>query len=161
MPYAPPHQSRPRGLLLGRLCVVLSLLCLFVRTARAQADASPSRSGGSLFLPLENEAGQGRGLAIGSIRVAGNRRITSEDILAYLTEKIGQTFAPEALSKDVRELWNSGFFDDIEVDLERDAGKVSLRFVVRERPNISAIEFEGNSEIDTEDLTEAIEVKAN
>jgi outer membrane protein assembly factor BamA len=33
--------------------------------------------------------------------------------------------------------------------------------VVRELPNISEIEFEGNTEIDTEDLTEAIEVKSN
>jgi outer membrane protein insertion porin family len=109
----------------------------------------------------EDEAEQARGLPIVNIRVAGNRRITSEDILAYLTEKPGQTFSPEALSKDVRELWNSGFFDDIEVDLERETGGASLRFVVRERPNISEIEFEGNTEIDTEDLTEAIEVKSN
>jgi outer membrane protein insertion porin family len=109
----------------------------------------------------EDEAEQARGLSIVTIRVAGNRRITSEDILAYLTEKQGQAFSPEALSKDVRELWNSGFFDDIEVDLERDAGGVSLRFLVRERPNISEIEFEGNTEIDTEDLTEAVEVKSN
>jgi outer membrane protein insertion porin family len=93
--------------------------------------------------------------------VAGKRRITGEDIVAYLTEKVGQSFSPEALSKDVRELWNSGFFDDIEVDLEREGGKVSLRFLVRERPNISAIEFEGNNEIDADDLKEAIEVKAN
>ncbi|HEU4580522.1 MAG TPA: outer membrane protein assembly factor BamA [Polyangiaceae bacterium] len=112
-------------------------------------------------LENENETEQARGLPIGSIKVAGNRRITSEDIVAYLTEKVGQAFSPEALSKDVRELWNSGFFDDIEVDLERADGKVSLRFLVRERPNISAIEFEGNNEIDADDLKEAIEVKAN
>jgi outer membrane protein insertion porin family len=95
------------------------------------------------------------------VRVAGNRRITSEDIVAYLTEKVGQPFSPEVLTKDVRELWNSGFFDDIEVDLERDGGKVNLRFLVRERPNISAIEFSGNAEIETDDLNEAIEVKPN
>ena len=38
--------------------------------------------------------------------------------LTYLRERVGQTFTPEALTQDVRELWNSGFFDDIEVDLE-------------------------------------------
>ncbi|MEY4548953.1 MAG: hypothetical protein RL685_5148, partial [Pseudomonadota bacterium] len=70
-------------------------------------------------------------------------------------------FSPEALAKDVRELWNSGFFDDIEVDLEREGGKLALRLLVRERPNISAIEFEGNNEIEKDDLVEAIEVKSN
>jgi outer membrane protein insertion porin family len=171
MPYAPPHRSRSRGSLSGwhsRLCTprsfpMLVLLCGVWLTALLLAGPSFAQDA-SVVPPVqlpENEAEQARGLPIVNIRVAGNRRITSEDILAYLTEKPGQTFSPEALSKDVRELWNSGFFDDIEVDLEREAGGASLRFVVRERPNISEIEFEGNAEIDTEDLTEAIEVKTN
>ena len=126
------------------------------RNAWAQGEAAAPAP-----IESEDEAEQARGQPIGSIKVAGNRRITSDDILAYLTEKLGQAFSPEALAKDVRELWNSGFFDDIEVDLEREGGKVSLRFLVRERPNISAIEFEGNSEIDKDDLLEAIEVKPN
>lgn len=130
-------------------------LCALLTSRASDAQAPPDPS------TVEDEAEQARGIPISKILVAGNRRITSEDILAYLTEKVGQNFAPEALSKDVRELWNSGFFDDIEVDLERDGGSVSLRFLMRERPNISAVEFEGNSEIETDDLIEAIEVKEN
>src|SRR5688572_11369689 len=171
MPYAPPHRSRSRGSLSGwrsRLWALsavqtLVLLCgvlLGTSSLSSRAVAQDAPDVRPVEVP-EDEAEQARGLPIVNIRVAGNRRITSEDILAYLTEKPGQTFSPEALSKDVRELWNSGFFDDIEVDLEREAGGASLRFVVRERPNISEIEFEGNTEIDTEDLTEAIEVKSN
>jgi outer membrane protein insertion porin family len=162
MPYAPLHRSRSRGFQPGWLGALLLLATLLLPLS-ALAQSAPERSAQpvqSVQLP-EDEAEQARGLAIAGIRVAGNRRITSEDILAYLTEKLGQTFAPEALSKDVRELWNSGFFDDIEVDLERETAGVSLRFLVRERPNISALEFEGNSEIDTDDLTEAVEVKSN
>jgi outer membrane protein insertion porin family len=181
MPYAPPHRSRSRGSLSGwhsrfgvsralrtLVSICAALLCglsicglllssLFLSSPALAQDTPEVRPA---QVP-EDEAEQARGLPIVNIRVAGNRRITSEDILAYLTEKKGQTFSPEALSKDVRELWNSGFFDDIEVDLERETGGASLRFVVRERPNISEIEFEGNTEIDTEDLTEAIEVKSN
>jgi outer membrane protein insertion porin family len=188
MPYAPPHRSRSRGSLSGwhsrRVCrpselwallalqkrvlpcgallcgLLLSSLVLSQLFLSSPALAQEPPDVRPVQVP-EDEAEQARGLPIVNIRVAGNRRITSEDILAYLTEKAGQTFSPEALSKDVRELWNSGFFDDIEVDLERETGGVSLRFVVRERPNISEIEFEGNTEIDTEDLTEAIEVKSN
>jgi len=93
--------------------------------------------------------------------VAGNRRITKGDILSYLHQRSGQAFAPETLTQDVRELWNSGFFDDIEVDLERTDSGVTLRFLVRERPNVAAVEFEGNQEIDNDDLSEALEVKAD
>jgi outer membrane protein insertion porin family len=159
MPHAPLHRSRSRGFLPGWLGAIVLLVTLLLPLAGLAQDA-PDPSIQSVQ-PPEDEAEQARGLTIATIRVAGNRRITSEDILAYLTEKPGQTFSPEALTKDVRELWNSGFFDDIEVDLERETGGVSLRFLVRERPNISEIEFEGNTEIDSEDLTEAIEVKAN
>ena len=100
-----------------------------------------------------------RGMRIAEIRVSGNRRISTEDVLAYLRERPGQIFRPENLTRDVRELWDSGFFDDVEVDLERRADGVHLRFIVRERPSIASIEFTGNSEIDTEDLLEGIAVK--
>ncbi len=164
MPNASPHQ-RPRGVPFGQRWAFLAALLfawalsgtpsLRLTLASAQEPPAPSP------IENENEAERARGMPIGNIKVAGNRRITGDDILAYLTEKVGQPFSPETLAKDVRELWNSGFFDDIEVDLERTAGKVSLRFLVRERPNISSIEFEGNNEIESDDLSEAIEIKAN
>ncbi len=119
---------------------------------------APVATAPSIQLP-PSEAERARGLPIQRIEVGGNRRVTKSDILTYLRERVGQNFDPDTLSKDVRELWNSGFFDDIQVDLDRDDDGVSLRFVVQERPSISQVVFEGNSEIDTEDFTEAIEVK--
>jgi outer membrane protein insertion porin family len=107
------------------------------------------------------EIEQARNLPIAMIQVTGNRRVSRDDLLTYLRERPGQPFLPEALSRDVRELWDSGFFDDIEVDLERGDKGVSLRFIVRERPTIRAIEFAGNSEIENEKLIEAIDVKGN
>lgn len=102
-----------------------------------------------------------RGLTIQGIEVVGNRRVSRQDILAYLKEKPGQTYTPEGLAQDVRELWGAGFFSEIEVDLDRSPAGVALRFIVRELPTIKAIEFEGNDEIDDDDLTEAIEVKVD
>lgn len=106
-------------------------------------------------------AEQARGLPIRRIDIAGNRRVATEDILGYLRLKVGEPFEPTELTRDVRELWRSGFFDDIEVDLRQLQDTVLLRFVVRERPSIRAVEFEGNEEIDDDDLSEAIEVKPN
>jgi outer membrane protein insertion porin family len=142
-------------LLTGAWTLVLALLiaCWCTSSARAQ-EAQPTTA-------LHADDLEARGLPIVEIKIAGNRRITETDILGYLTEKIGQPFAPESLSRDVRELWNSGFFDDIEVDLDRRDHGVALRFLVRERPNVSKVEFEGNTTIDSEDLSEAIEVKAS
>ncbi len=108
-----------------------------------------------------DEADAARGQQILEIDVVGNRRISRDDVLAYLHEKAGERFTPEVLAQDVRELWASGFFDDIEIDLERLDTGLRLRFVVREKPSVAEVQFVGNDEVDTEDLEEAIEVKAD
>ena len=107
------------------------------------------------------EAEKAEGSPIVSIEISGNRRIANEDVTIYLREKVGQLFRMESVSSDVRALWDSGSFDDVEVDLERKDAGVTLRFLVRERPNIKAIEFSGNEELDNDKLTEVVEIKAN
>ncbi|HEX3854638.1 MAG TPA: POTRA domain-containing protein, partial [Polyangiaceae bacterium] len=125
----------------------------------ADVGELPSEPPPSAALP-PGEAELARGLPLQRIQVTGNRRVTPEDVLTYIRERVGQPFKPETLTQDVRELWNSGFFDDIEVDLDRHDEGVDLRFVVRERPSISAITFEGNEDISKDDLNEGIEIKA-
>jgi outer membrane protein insertion porin family len=129
--------------------------------ASANGAGRPRRAAGEAARLPPGEAEKARGQTILSIDVAGNRRVTRADVLTYLKERVGQAFSPEVLRQDVRELWHSGFFDDIEVDLERRDEGVALRFVVRERPTITSIEYEGNKAIDSDDITEGIEVKPN
>src|ERR1700755_81433 len=81
-------------------------------TTPDRAVTTPQRGGAA---PPPSETDLARGLPIVAIEVLGNRRVTREDVKSYLRERVGQPFAPDALSKDVRELWGSGFFDDVEV----------------------------------------------
>ncbi len=123
----------------------------------AQPEAQPE-----VTLP-PTEAEVARGAPIAKVVLAGNRRIASEDIAGLLQQmRPGKTFTPEGLAKDVREMWDSGYFEDIEVDLNRKDDGVYLRILVRERPTIKTIEFVGNEKIDKDDLTEALsaELKA-
>src|SRR6478752_1209513 len=167
-----------------RFILLLALSVLVVPSAFAQGAAGAAASGAHAAsdpapseqttppvddLPNEpprgatlpaGEAERARGLPLQKIEVLGNRRVTPADVLTYVRERVGQPFKPETLTQDVRELWNSGFFDDIEVDLDRHDEGVDLRFVVRERPSISEITFEGNDEISKDDLNEGIEIKA-
>jgi outer membrane protein insertion porin family len=117
-------------------------------------------SGPTLALP-PTAADQAEGLPIAAIEVVGNRRVAREDVLSYLREKPGQLFRVENLTGDVRALWESGFFEDIQVDLTTNDRGVTLRFMVRERPNIKEVVFEGNEEIENDKLNEAVEVKPN
>ena len=119
-----------------------------------EEDAAPAAP---IVPPSEAELAEG--LPIQSIDVAGNRRVTAEDVRTYLKQRVGSPFSAGVLTDDVRELYSSGFFDDIEVDLERRDDGVHLRFLVRERPSIAKLTFEGNHEIDNDDLKEGIEIK--
>jgi outer membrane protein insertion porin family len=143
---------------------VLALWCAATFVAlptHAQEPLEPPQAPPPRAAVAPSEAEVARGMPILAIEVAGTRRVTNEDVRTYLRERPGQAFSPEALAKDVRELWGSGFFDDIEVDLDRSDRGVTLRFTMRERPSIAKIEFEGNDEIDNDDLKEAIEIKEN
>jgi outer membrane protein insertion porin family len=137
--------------------------------ASGSAAIAGSASASGSAAPVENIPGipktpaeEAEGATIRVIEVDGNARVASERIIDYLRLKVGGTFTPVELSQDVRELWASGLFDDIEVDLDRnDDGTVSLRFRVRERPNVKQVIFEGNVAFDTDKLREEIEVKEN
>jgi outer membrane protein insertion porin family len=124
-------------------------------------DPSLAAAAATVVRIPETEAEKAVGLPIAKIEISGNRRVAIDDITTYLREKAGQLFRVENLSGDVHALWDAGFFDDIEVDLERKDQGVLIRFLVRERPNIKAIEFKGNDEIENDKLTEAIDIKSN
>jgi outer membrane protein insertion porin family len=126
--------------------------------AAGAPPVAPGVEGGPGLAPSEGELA--RGQLVAKIVIAGNRRISTEDVLTYLSQtRVGKPFTPEGLSKDVRELWDAGFFEDVEADLTRRDDGVHLRILVRERPSIKAIEFKGNDKVDNDDLTEALSVE--
>ena len=94
------------------------------RRRRRRATASmpprkpPQRQASRRRLPRKPKAS-----TIVGIEVEDNRRIATDDVLSYVKEKVGQPFKVESLAADVRSLWDSGFFDDIQVDLAEVAAR--------------------------------------
>lgn len=136
------------------------------KSAASAAPAAGSLIPGALSKPTAkrsrsklpvSKAEQAAGRTIEEVRLVGNRRISNEEIrniLKWLQK--GKAFQPRGMTRDVRDLWQSGYFDDIEVDLStRPPDKVALRVLVRERPSIKEIAFIGNKAIDAEGLEEA------
>jgi outer membrane protein insertion porin family len=126
----------------------------------APADPNGVSAGPAVILP-PTAAEQAEGLPITAIDVVGNRRVARLDVLSYFREKPTQIFKVENLTGDVRALWDSGFFEDIQVDLSTSDLGVTLRFIVRERPNIKEVQYDGNSEIENDKLGEVVEIKPN
>jgi len=66
-----------------------------------------------------------------AVVLAGEDR--DPNVVLYLREHVGQNFKVDTLAGDVRALWDSGFFEDVQVDLTPTDRGVRLRFKVTEQ----------------------------
>jgi outer membrane protein insertion porin family len=94
-----------------------------------------------------------------NIEVTGQKKIEKEAIIARLKTKVGESYTSEKVADDIRALFKMGYFVQIEVSKDAQANGVNLEYKVSEKPTVSEINFEGNEEIKTEELSEQIPVK--
>ncbi len=85
---------------------------------------------------------------IEDMRIEGSQRITPGTVFNYLPLQVGDTLDEEKASEAIRSLFETGFFNDIQLGRQ---GNI-LVITVDERPAIAAINIAGNKEIDTETL---------
>ncbi len=85
---------------------------------------------------------------ISDIRVEGLQRISEGTVYSYLPLNRGDRLTPSATRAAIRELYRTGFFQDIE--LGRD-GNI-LVITIRERPAIASVNLTGNKAIKDDDL---------
>ena len=89
---------------------------------------------------------------IEDVKLEGLQRISLGTVFTYLPLKVGETMGPEKSVATIKALFNTGFFDNVE--LYRKGNVLIIK--VSERPSISSIKIFGNEEIKTEDLTDAL-----
>jgi outer membrane protein insertion porin family len=96
------------------------------------------------------------GKRIKAIEVSGNGRVSGDDVRASLKLKPGMLCSDAEIARDARSLWELGYFDDLVFRARIEGGELILSVVVRERPAIGKITFEGDDEIDEEDIDEKV-----
>ncbi len=89
-----------------------------------------------------------------SIQFRGTRRIPRDNLLARIFTKAGDAYDEANLRRDFVVLWNSGYFDDLRLEVEDgDRGKI-VRFIVVERRVVRTIRYEGNKSATVSDILE-------
>jgi outer membrane protein insertion porin family len=89
---------------------------------------------------------------VDSVRVEGNRRIEDAAILLVAGIKAGDLVDQAQLDKDLRAIYQMGYFDDVKIRIEDGPkGKVVI-FEVTEKPSVGRIVFSGNRKIKDDDL---------
>ncbi|OQX31340.1 MAG: outer membrane protein assembly factor BamA [Candidatus Sedimenticola endophacoides] len=117
----------------------MSLFLKFVRYALLLLALGP--------LPVMAET-----FVVKDIRVEGLQRISPGTVFNYLPVKIGQRIEASETSSIIRELFKTGFFQDVRLEREEEV----LIVFVSERPAIAKIEIEGNKSIESENLLLAL-----
>jgi outer membrane protein insertion porin family len=108
------------------------------------------------------------GLPVAEILVEGNRRTSDDDLLRRIhgertysdntVLRVGETLTREKVRGVVRNLYQSGFFDDIRVDASpnADATGVIVTVTVLERPEVEEVVVEGEDEVEEDKIREKI-----
>ncbi|MDE0420641.1 MAG: outer membrane protein assembly factor BamA [Gammaproteobacteria bacterium] len=94
----------------------------------------------------------GEPFAVTDIQLQGLQRVSAGTVFNILPVNVGDTLDAVIVREVVRELFRSGYFDDVTV--ARDGGVLIIRVV--ERPAIERINLDGNKAIKTENLLESL-----
>jgi outer membrane protein insertion porin family len=124
------HKNQPVLPFFFRVCRILALL-LFC--------------GSSLIAWAQQDVVQ-------QIRVIGNRRIPRETVLARLFTHVGDTYDPATIERDFNSLWNTGYFENLQIAREDSSKGVIIDVIVKEKPTIREINYKGLNAVSTSDV---------
>jgi len=95
---------------------------------------------------------------IQEIRIQGNKRVSKETIQYRITTKAGDTLDPQNVSRDIKELWQTGLFEYIAVQATPlDEGGLALVYQFRDLPLVVEVDFRGNQKLGKSSITDKID----
>lgn len=86
------------------------------------------------------------------IEIRGIKKIAVGTVLNYLPVKVAETFDSKDSAKVIRDLYQTGFFNNITLQQENN----TLVIKVEERPAIAEVNFDGNKEVNDEIMQDAL-----
>ena len=96
---------------------------------------------------------------VARVQIEGNKRVGTDAILQNISTAKGERYDPAKIARDIQAVYDMGYFDDIEVDAEDSPEGKIVTFMLREKPAIRKIVFQGNHEIKDDKLKEILELK--
>ncbi len=96
------------------------------------------------------------GDAVAEVAIRGNRRIEEAEIRARIQTAPGQPLDAAQISRDVRAIFQQGFFRDVQVYVDKTELGPSVIFEVSENPVVREIAISGNDEIESDKIKDAL-----
>ena len=86
--------------------------------------------------------------------VVGNRRIPKESVLSRLFSRQNNLYDPLVVERDFNSLWNTGYFEDVQIERVDTPKCVQLVIIVKEKPTIREINYKGLNAVTQSDVLE-------
>src|SRR6056297_121541 len=91
---------------------------------------------------------------IDEINVDGLNNLDKDFFVSILNQKKGDSFSPVKLRDDIRNLYELGYFENIDVDVNETSTGIVIHFEVKERPFIYEINIKGNKQFSKNEILE-------
>ena len=96
---------------------------------------------------------------IARIDIKGNNYIEKDAITLVLKSREGDLYSPPGLQEDLKQIYQMGYFSDVQIESEDSPEGKELTFIVVERPVVSQIKIQGNKQLKTPDIQKTLGVK--
>ncbi len=127
------------------------VLAAVVAAPLLHAQATP----GSSNEAISNQSASSQGAqTLCQPQVIGNRRIPKESVLARLFSRENDLYDPLVVERDFNSLWNTGYFEDVQIERVNTPKCVQLIIYVREKPTIREISYKGLNAVTQSDVLE-------
>jgi outer membrane protein insertion porin family len=93
------------------------------------------------------------------VDLQGNQFLQKETLLFYVSTKAGDRFDEARLKEDFRRLWDTGFLDDMRVDVFDTARGKSVVFTIKERKRVQIVDYRGTKALSTSTIEDELKKK--
>ncbi len=98
---------------------------------------------------------------VNAIEIKGLKRIEEAAVKSKKKKKTGEPLAGVKTANDIKSIYKMGYFNDVEVEMEPFEGGVKLIYIIKEKPTVIRVEFQGNEELEDSKLKEKITITPN
>lgn len=96
---------------------------------------------------------------VGAVQISGLERVSEQLVRAKLEVQPGQPYNPRAVSRDIRRLYELGFFTRIEADVVDENGALTLTYIVSEKQVIEKVLILGNGKLKDRRILSALTMR--
>lgn len=105
----------------------------------------------ALIFAVPNVLAQGSAPVISQIRIEGNQRVETDAIRIHISQPLNQPLDQNAVDQDDKAIYKMGFFDNVDIFVQKVNGANVLVYKVTERPQITDVRIEGMKAIRSTD----------